>query len=264
MKKLATLILAFMLMLTTAYAEIPDISALTADEKAELLTQLLTGLSGAEINEGVGGRLTDYTDDELAALAELISAEQATRGTTYITLQKGDKGEAVVRLQQRFIELSYLSGSADGDYGNKTKTAVELFQREAGLTVTGIADAETQEKLFAEDAPQATVYLELDFNAISRDPDTYDGKNYTFSGKVLQVMEQENGDYVQTQMRIATKGNYDNVVYVVYDRPAGEARILEDDRVTVYATYRGLYSYTAVMGNEITLPLFYAESVMLK
>ena len=144
-----------------------------------------------------------------------------------------------------------------------TKSAVELFQKEVGLAVTGIADTKTQEALFAEDAPVAKVYLALDFKAISRDPDSYEGKNYTFTGKVVQVLEEEMDNYTYVVMRIATKGNYDNVVYVTYLRENGEARILEDDRVTVYATCLGLYTYETVIGGSVTLPNFLAESVTL-
>lgn len=208
--------------------------------------------------------LATYTDEELLLLSEAVLEEQKNRGMNYETLQQGSKGDAVKNLQQRLIELSYLSGSADGDYGGKTKAAVELFQKSVGMVSTGIADAETQKALFAEDAPQAKVYLDLDFKAISRDPNAYVGKNYKFSGKVLQVMEENYDSYTLTAMRIATKGNYDNVVYVFYKRPTNEARILEDDRVTIYGECGGLYSYTSTMGKEVTLPKFTAESVSLK
>ena len=208
--------------------------------------------------------LTAYTDDELAQLAAAVSEEQKARGINYETLQQGSKGEAVKALQKRLIELNYLSGGADGDFGGKTKSAIELFQKTAGMTATGIADAETQKAIFAEDAPEAKVYLNLDFKAISRDPGSYEGKNYKFSGKVLQVMEEDFYGLTYVSMRIATKGNYDNVVYVTYYRSEGEPRILEDDRVTVYGECKGLYSYTSTMRKEITLPKFSAESVTLK
>ena len=121
----------------------------------------------------------------------------------------------------------------------------------------------TQEAIFAADAPVAEVYLDLDFKAMSRDPASYEGKNYKFTGKVLQVLEDEYGSYTYVAMRIATKGNYDNVVYVTYERSAGEARILEDDRITVYGTSEGLYTYETVIGGSVTLPKFQAESVTL-
>ena len=73
----------------------------------------------------------------------------------YTTLSKGSKGSAVIELQTRLTELGYMDSEIDGDYGNKTKTAVQLFQKNAGLTTSGIADEATQAAIFASDAPKA-------------------------------------------------------------------------------------------------------------
>lgn len=91
---------------------------------------------------------------------ELISAATPEPDPTptpmpYQTLAKGAKGVTVINLQTRLTELGYMNSTIDGDYGNKTKTAVEKFQQKAGIKVTGIADVATQEALFAEDAPHA-------------------------------------------------------------------------------------------------------------
>lgn len=83
------------------------------------------------------------------------TAEPAATSTPepYAKLSKGSKGEAVMKLQTRLTALGYMDSEIDGDYGTKTKTAVQLFQKDAGLEVTGIADAQTQERLYAPDAP---------------------------------------------------------------------------------------------------------------
>ena len=210
---------------------------------------------------------SSMTDEEIAAEMAAAQEELDSRGATESaaqsgtqTLQKGSKGDEVKALQKRLIELNYLSGSADGDFGGKTKTAVELFQKTAGLDSTGVADEETQKALFASDAPKAKVYQSLDYKAISRDPSTYEGNLYKFDGKVLQVME--SGSYIA--LRVATKGGYDNVVYVTYHLSSGEGRILEDDKITVYATSEGLYTYTTVMGAEVTIPEFSADTINVK
>ena len=216
---------------------------------------------------------SSMTDDEINAEIAAAQAELESRGVVaeepvedgYQTLQKGSKGDEVKALQQRLIELNYLSGSADGDYGGKTASAVELFQSTAGLTATGIADADTQTALFADDAPKAKVYQSLDYKAMSRDPDTYEGNLYKFDGKVVQVMEQIQTDGTTlVALRVASKGRYDDVVYVIYYRSSGEARILEDDKVTVYGTSKGLYTYETVMGAEVTIPMILADSVTVK
>lgn len=70
----------------------------------------------------------------------------------YPTLQRGDKGDAVKALQQRLIELGYLDGAADGDFGRKSEAAVQAFQQANGLDVTGVANDATQHALYSESA----------------------------------------------------------------------------------------------------------------
>lgn len=73
----------------------------------------------------------------------------------YETLKKGSRGEAAKVLQQRLSDLGYLTGVVDGDFGPGTEKAVSVFQEAAGLETTGVADNDTLEALFAEDAPRA-------------------------------------------------------------------------------------------------------------
>ena len=70
-------------------------------------------------------------------------------------LQYGDKGEAVEKVQSRLLELGYFTGSVGGNYLDLTKSAVAAFQSAAKLNVTGIVDAQTLAKMFADDAPKA-------------------------------------------------------------------------------------------------------------
>jgi len=228
---------------------------------------LLVGTATAEID------WTTMTDEEISAAladgqAELDNRQHADSPNTesqYETLQKGSKGDAVKALQARLIELNYLSGSADGDYGAKTVSAIELFQKAANITATGIADEATQLALFDINAPKAKVYQKLNYKAISRSPDEYEGEYYTFSGTVLQVLEEEQADGTTlVEFRVATKDGYDDVVYVGYYRDSSEARILEDDKVTIYGQSLGLTPYETVMGDTVTIPLFLAESVSIK
>ena len=74
----------------------------------------------------------------------------------YTTLSKGSTGPAVIELQTRLTALGYMDSEIDGDFGNKTKTAVQLFQKAAGMETTGIANLDTQLALFAADAPKYT------------------------------------------------------------------------------------------------------------
>ncbi|WNG62024.1 N-acetylmuramoyl-L-alanine amidase [Archangium gephyra] len=52
-------------------------------------------------------------------------------------LSEGSNGPDVQRLQAVLIQLGYLSGKADGDFGPKTKQALTRFQRDWRLTQDG-------------------------------------------------------------------------------------------------------------------------------
>ena len=64
----------------------------------------------------------------------------------------GSQGEDVAQVQQRLIELGYLTGVSDGQYGMQTANAVENFQKANGLSVTGTVNQKTYDLLFSADA----------------------------------------------------------------------------------------------------------------
>ncbi len=180
--------------------------------------------------------------------------------TPFAEMSKGSKGDDVKEIQQRLKDLNYLNGSVDGDFGKGTAAAVSAFQKEANLPVTGVVNEATYKALFSSDAPKSKVYNKLDYKAVARDPDAHNGDLITFSGKVLQVME--SGNYIA--FRISSKGNYDNVVYCTYTAPSDYKRILEDDKVTVYGTCTGIYTYETIMGGSVTIPSCRIDRIELK
>ena len=74
------------------------------------------------------------------------------------TVQKGDKGDEVWRVQRRLHQLRYLY-KPDGAYGNLTTYAIKYFQRKCGMKQTGVADEKTQRALFSNNAPEAEEYV---------------------------------------------------------------------------------------------------------
>lgn len=115
---------------------------------------MVTGLTGATS----ASQLDAIIKGERVEVIQQTTPEPAATSTPvpYTKLSKGSEGSAVRKLQTRLADLGYLSSEIDGNFGNKTKTAVQLFQKTAGLEVTGIADEQTQIALFAEDAPKKT------------------------------------------------------------------------------------------------------------
>lgn len=69
------------------------------------------------------------------------------------TVQTGDFGEEVERVQRRLKTLGYYENAISGEYDALTEGGIKAFQRRGGLQQTGIADAETQRLLFSQNAP---------------------------------------------------------------------------------------------------------------
>ena len=98
------------------------------------------------------------------------------------------------------------------------------------------------------------------YDSLARSPDTYEGELVKFSGYVLQV--QDASSWLEYSVyRVATSGRYDNVVIVLVDNYGSGTRILEDDYITFYGEYTGLYTYKSVLGASITIPKINAQYV---
>ena len=77
------------------------------------------------------------------------TTETAAVSQTWPTLRKNDSGENVAQLQEALIQLGYMTGKADGNYGASTVSAVKEFQKANGLTEDGTAGEETQKVLYS-------------------------------------------------------------------------------------------------------------------
>ncbi|MFI3206865.1 MAG: peptidoglycan-binding protein [Clostridia bacterium] len=85
---------------------------------------------------------------------------------TYETLNLEDENDNVYAMQERLFELGYLTATYNGFFGNTTQESLKAFEEKAGLTVDGIADNETLQALFSDDAPA------VDDDTSSEDEDT--------------------------------------------------------------------------------------------
>ena len=71
------------------------------------------------------------------ALAALMIFGMLLPAYAATVLEVGSKVDDVTKVQKRLIQFGYLSGTADGKYGEKTRDAVILFQKRNGLAVDG-------------------------------------------------------------------------------------------------------------------------------
>lgn len=145
------------------------------------------------------------------------SAESASTGEA--RLGYGTRGDRVKEIQERLAELGYFSGSIDGNFGNSTKEAVELFQEDNSLDVTGIVSNEELDLLFSEDvSPRATetpiiIYVDEliitadnneEFSTILSLKDEFDPQIKAFANKYAGRTIEFNGNIVS----MANHGGY--------------------------------------------------------
>ncbi|MCL4863881.1 MAG: hypothetical protein KJZ93_31025 [Caldilineaceae bacterium] len=123
-------------------------------------------------------------------------------------------------------------------------------------------EAATQQSLDEQKAQAVTI----GYDDLFRNNEGHVGKTVRYVGQVLQVQENsclfcQNPGYT---LRIAvTKGRFDSwddPIWVDYD---GKQRFLEKDVVTVWGTVAGLQKYTAVLGNQVTIPHVTALDIQL-
>ena len=87
--------------------------------------------------------------------AEIPQTTAAAETSVWKTLRSGMSGTDVKQLQENLIQLGYLTGKADGNYGAKTVEAVRNFQKANNLTADGTAGAETLKKIYGGNAKAA-------------------------------------------------------------------------------------------------------------
>ena len=108
------------------------------------------------------------------------------------------------------------------------------------------------------------------YNEISRNPDKYNGKYAVFTGEVIQVQQEVIGSLIFYVLRVnVTKTGtystyYTDTIYVTYTASENDARILEDDIVTMYGELMGEKTYTTIFGSSVTIPEFSAEYIDIK
>lgn len=101
---------------------------------------------------------------------------------------------------------------------------------------------------------------DVSYDEIARHPDDYNGELLAYSGEVVQVIE---GDGT-TELRIAVDGDYDDIIYGIYDNRILDSRLLEDDKVQFYGESCGIISYQSTLGATISIPSMSIYKIEIK
>ena len=87
---------------------------------------------------------------------ELLYSEKAVKSPDYDVLKYGYSGDDIVQLQSRLAALKYYDGKTSGVYSNTVVEAVEKFQSDNNIEVTGKVDAKTLDLIKTESQRETT------------------------------------------------------------------------------------------------------------
>lgn len=96
----------------------------------------------------------------------------------------------------------------------------------------------------------------INFKVLEKNPYKYYGDKVKYSGRVVEISEYDG----LTQIRLATDGYYDDIVYVLYD---GTTPAVEEDYITIWGEVKGTYTYISQANYQITLPQIDARFISL-
>lgn len=157
------------------------------------------------------------------------------------------------------------NGNSSKDTDNKETTTVSTSAVE---TTTVQPTTKAKKKVSAK--AYKNNCKTLSFKDLSRNPDKHKGEKLKYTGKVIQVQEDEHwlDDNTTVDLRInVTKDEYglwDDTIFATVELPKDADRILEDDIITIWGECDGKYSYTSVLGSDVTLPKINIEYYSVK
>lgn len=93
------------------------------------------------IDEMTYAALRNVDGSSAPAPAASSSSEETAAGGSMYSI--GDSGAEVTSIQRKLKKMGYLDGGVDGIYGGDTSSAVKAFQRDQGLSATGMVDGDT-------------------------------------------------------------------------------------------------------------------------
>ncbi len=126
------------------------------EKKAEKKTE--TAAEATEATKAAEAAENTETADDKADLAQTGAIIEPTEAEFKMAV--GDYSDDIALVQARLIELGYLSGDADGEFGTATEDAVKSFQAANGIDATGIIDQASYDLIFSDSAVKNTVAAE--------------------------------------------------------------------------------------------------------
>lgn len=117
------------------------------------------------------------------------------------------------------------------------------------------------ESLGGKDKAKENV-IPFNYESLARTPNKYKLKSIHIIGKVVQVIENNDEVYLRVNTKLSeydfAENDYvdDTMMLIIEDYNKND-RILENDYIDAFIISNGLYDYTSVLGNKITIPSGY-------
>lgn len=214
--------------------------------------------------------------------ADSDNSSESTSGTnikTESSVKDGEKDSKEEKVLQS-ISAEY-SGSTEAgtvlDSNNKGIVATALYSDGSSDKISGFA-IDNPATLTAGQASKVTIAYEgatcelevmcstispevykaqcqdIAYSELARTPDAYKGQYVKFTGEIIQVQESGKSATYRINVTQDEYGFWDDTVIASFNLSNSQSRFLEDDIVTFYGEYEGLYTYTSVIGASITIP----------
>ena len=194
----------------------------------------------------------------LISAVMLIASLLISATAEFSSYEKGSKGNAVKAIQNRLIDLGYMSGKADGDYGSGTEKAVIAFQADKGLEENGIIDEATYDALY-EGVEGIILFRGIDWHSTKQDVEQKifsegavatgwqrnpneihrlcDADSYNFTEDAVEI-----GGYNGWYSGITVAGYTPSYLYINYMYPINDDGIVHNDEST--ETYLAWYEFS--------------------
>lgn len=168
-----------------------------------------------------------------------------------------------------FIELNTYNSTTNLSVTVPYCTADLIIRPIKTKTVPVATDEELEEalsairtrlnKVVAKDKEYSKL-TKTNYEDFARHEKLHENEKLSFSGKVMQVVENSWGNAI----RLAVDSDTDKIIYLTYDPDLISIRVLDDDILTVKGTYSGLYTYSSIRSGDITIPSATVESLDVK
>lgn len=220
-------------------------------KKADISNELKTAQEGKDESSSELDNIQNEKS-ELSAKLEEIEKEKEELSSKLEKVKK-EKDELSSKLQSAEKgkkEIEDKLNSANKDYKELKKQYDELLEK---YNKECVPEIEQPENL--DDYAKNISYKDL-----SRTPDKFEGKAICYTGEVVQLVE---GDGVNA-LRVAINGDYGNMFYLEYKPEIISERVLENDTITFYGIYYGIYQYESTFGTTISIPAATVDHIKIK